>query len=77
MGSYSQPISSPKVYTQEAIDKALLEVWEKIAAMEQDKLVQHQTNLLDMVRGIQFEVAEIKKRVNQPTLIEYIKFWKR
>mgnify|MGYP001587210230 CR=1 FL=1 len=79
MGSYSKPISTepPKVYTQEAIDKALLEVWEKIAQMEQNKLVKAQPELIDEIHSIQDELTEIKNRVNQPTLVEYIKFWKR
>ena len=77
MGSYSVPTQSPKVYTQEAIDKALLEVWEKIAQMEQNKLVKAQPELIDEIHSIQNELTEIKNRVNKPTLVEYIKFWKR
>ena len=84
MGSYSKPIESPKVYTQEAIDKALLEVWEKIAQMEQARVMQPapivQTPpdlLIGKIQNIQDELAEIKNRVNKPTLVEYIKFWKR
>ena len=84
MGSDSVPTQSPKVYTQEAIDKALLEVWEKIAQMEQVRVMQPapivQTPpdlLIDKIQNIQDELTEIKNRVNKPTLVEYIKFWKR
>lgn len=74
--SSSEPI--PKVYTQEAIDKALLEVWQKIALMEQTK--QQMPIIPDytpQIQALKDTLEEIQERVNKPNLVEYIQFWKR
>ena len=71
-----------KVYTQEAIDKALLEVWQKIAELEQAR--QENTKNIDldaklrelhgMVQNIKEDITIIKAK---KSFVEYIRFWKR
>lgn len=68
----------PRVYTQEAIDKALLEVWEKIKLMEETK--QQMPIIPDytpQIQALKDQLNDISERVNKPTMVEYIQFWKR
>jgi hypothetical protein len=74
--STSGPV--PRVYTQEAMDKALFEIWEKIARMEETK--QQMPIIPDytpQIQAIKDELEAISERVNKPNLVEYIQFWKR
>ena len=71
-----------KVYTQQAIDKALLEVWQKIAELElarqenvknidiDDKI----KTLTIIMQHITEDIAVIKAKKG---FVEYIQFWKR